>query len=66
MAELRKAVAKGTPMQDAIIKLTEDAQAQAQQAIDTGATAPVTNPAAPEEGPPEEAPLPGLSPAAVA
>ena len=66
MAELRKAVAKGKPMQEAIIKLTEKAQAQAQQAMETGATAPVTNPAPEEEGPPQEAPLPGLSPAAVA
>ena len=66
MAELRKAVAKGKPMQEAIIKLTEKAQAQAEQAMETGATAPVTNPAAPEEEMAQEAPpAPGLDPAAM-
>ena len=63
MAGLRKAVAKGKPLQEAIIKLTEEAQAQAEAAMETGATAPVTNPAAPEEGPPaQEAPAPGIDP----
>ena len=66
MAELRKAVAKGTPMQAAIIKLTEEAQAQAQQAMESGANAPVTNPQAPEEEAAAEAPpAPGLDPAAM-
>jgi hypothetical protein len=65
MAELRQRVAKGETVQDAIVKMTEEAQEQAQAAIDTGATAPVTNPAQ-EEQPTEEAPLPGLPPAAVA
>ena len=65
MAELRKMVAKGKTVQEAILKLTQKAQEQAQQSIDTGATAPVTNPGQ-EELPPEEAPLPpGLDPAAV-
>jgi hypothetical protein len=65
MAELRQMVAKGMKIDEAIVKLTEQAQAQAQQAMETGATAPVTNPA-PEEAPVEEAPLPGLPPQAVA
>lgn len=66
MAKLRKMVAKGKTLQEAVIKLTEEAQAQSQQAVETGATAPVTNPAE-GEVPPEEAPAPpGLSPAAVA
>ena len=65
MANLRKAVAKGKPVHEAIMKLTEEAQAQAQAAIESGATAPVTNP---EAAPPPEAQQqpPGLNPAAVA
>lgn len=66
MAELRKMVAKGKTIQESIIKLTERAQAQAQQSMDSGATAPVTNPQQQEAPPEEAAPLPGLSPAAVA
>lgn len=68
MAKLREMVAKGETVQDAIVKLTEQAQRQAQEAVESGATAPVTNP----EMPPEEtamaeaeAPLPGLDPAGI-
>jgi len=66
MANLRKSVAKGKPVHEAIVKLTEEAQAQAQAAIESGATAPVTNPEQEmphaQQGP---ANPPGLNPAAV-
>ena len=66
MAELREMVAKGKPVHEAIVKLTEEAQAQAQAAVETGATAPVTNPEQVEAPPPQEAAAPpGLDPAAV-
>jgi len=65
MANLRTKVAKGKPVHEAIVKLTEEAQAQAQAAVESGATAPVTNPEQ-AEAPPEQAPAPpGLNPAAV-
>ena len=62
MAELRAMVAKGKPVHEAIVKLTEKAQAQAQAAIESGATAPVTNPQQPEGGPEQAANPPGLDP----
>lgn len=65
MAKLRKMVAKGTPVYEAVVKLQEEAEAQAQASVESGATAPVTNPAQMQEAPPQEAPLPGLDPAAV-
>lgn len=64
MAKLRKMVAKGRTVQDAITKLTKEAQEQAAAATDTGATAPVTNPEQPQEQAP--AAPPGLAPAAIA
>jgi hypothetical protein len=63
MAELRKRVEKGDTVQDAIVKLTQEAQAQAQAAMESGATAPVTNPAPPEEVAEEAPPAPGIDPA---
>jgi len=65
MAKLRKAVAKGKPIHEAILKLEEDAKQQSAEAVDSGVIAPVTTPGElvqPTE-PPE--PLPGLNPAAV-
>ena len=66
MAKLRKQVEKGMTVEDAVLKLAEEAQAQAAQAAETQGVAPITNPAPPEEQMQEEAPLPGLNPAAVA
>lgn len=65
LAEIKKEIAKGTRLDEAILKMAEKAQAQSQQAVETGATAPVTNPAPAQEAPPEEAPMPGLNPAGV-
>lgn len=67
MAELRKMVEKGKTVQEAIVKLTKKAQEQAQAAVESGATAPVTNPEQmlpPEEEMMAEEPpaLPGLDP----
>ena len=66
MARLREMVAKGKTIQEAVVKLTEEAQAQAAAAVESGATAPVTNPQQGAPPPQEAAPLPGLDPAAVA
>lgn len=65
MAELKQMVAKGKRLDEAILELQERAQEQAQQAAENQTTTPVTNPA--QQAPPvqEEAPPPGLSPAAV-
>ena len=63
-AKLYEMVAKGRPLHEAILKLEEEAQAQAEAAIESGATAPVTNPQQAEPAP-EAQPLPGLNPAAV-
>lgn len=60
MAELRRMVAKGKTVQEAIVKLTKRAQEQAAQASESGATAPVTNPQ--PQAAQEEAPLPGVDP----
>lgn len=65
MAKLQKAVAKGKPLDETILKLTEEAQAQAAAAAQTEGISPVTAEAPPEEAAPEAAPLPGLNPAAV-
>jgi len=64
MAGLREMVAKGKPVHEAIVKLTEQAQAQAEAAIESGATAPVTNPQQPEEVAAAAGP-PGLDPGAL-
>lgn len=67
MARLRGMVEKGMTVEDAVLKLQEEAEAQAAAAAQEGSqVAPITTPAQPEAGPPEEAPLPGLNPAAVA
>ena len=65
MARLREMVAKGKTIQEAVVKLTEEAQAQAAAAVESGATAPVTNPG-PEDQPQQaEAAPPGLNPGAL-
>ncbi len=65
MAKLQKMVAKGKPISEAILKLEKQAREQAEAAIETGATAPVTNPEIPEEVAQEAAAPPGLDPAAL-
>ena len=66
MAKLRNKVEKGATVEEAVLKLAKQAEAQAQAAIDSGATAPVTNPGEQQAAPPQEAPAPpGLDPAAV-
>lgn len=67
MAQIRKQVEKGMTVEDAVLKLAEDAQRQAAQAQQTPGVSPITNPA-PEQAPEmqEAPPPPGLSPAAVA
>ena len=66
LAKLREAVEKGDSIEEAMLKLTQEAQAQAQAAVESQATAPVTNPE--QQGPPqpeEQPPPPGLNPAAL-
>lgn len=67
MANLRKLVEKGMTVEDAVLKLAEEAEAQAQAAAQNpGGPLPITQVPPSAEAPPEEgAPLPGLNPAAV-
>ena len=66
MAKLQKAVAKGKPLNETLLKLAQEAQEQAAAAQQTEGISPVTSQAAPQEEQMEEAPPPpGLNPAAV-
>jgi len=65
-AKLKKQIAKGKTIDEAFLKLETEAQEQAQAAVESGATAPVTNPEQVEQAPEQAAAPPGLNPAAVA